>query len=174
MSKLKWTKVAGLALMLVLTGCAQTGMRIGNNLTLCCPGSYTQYDDYRLQTENMPLFLSGWVVEMFDSAFQEKGMNRNDQVNDLIVTLSYQHVNLNPEQQDINPFIRVEAIDDELHYIAVINVSMRETRTGDEVWAGQVSRIHTVSPGEYMHEGNARLAFLETFRDLLQDYPGRD
>ena len=101
-------------------------------------------------------------------------MERNDQVNDLIVTLTYQHVNLDPETEDINPFIRQESIDVELRYIAVVNVSMRETRTGEEVWAGQISRIHTVSPGEYMHEGNARVAFLETFRDLLSNYPGRD
>jgi len=101
-------------------------------------------------------------------------MERNDQINDLIVTLSYQHVNLNPEQEDINPFVRQESIDVELRYIAVINISMVETRTGDKVWAGQVSRIHTVSPGEYMHEGRARVAFLETFRDVLRSYPARD
>ena len=174
MTKLKRMKVAILALMLFFTGCAQTGLRIGNTVSLCCPGNYTEYDEYRLQTEELPLFLSGWVEEMFDSAFQELDMDRNDQLNDLIVTLSYQHVNLNPEQEDINPFIRQESIDVELRYIAVIDISMLETRTGEEVWAGQVSRIHTVSPGEYMHEGRARVAFLETFRDILRSYPARD
>lgn len=174
MYHVKRIKVALLALMLVVGGCAQNGLRIGNSVTLCCPGNYASYEAYRLQTEDMPLFLSSWVVDMFDSAFQERGMERNDQINDLIVTLSYRHVNLNAEQQDINPFIRQESIDVELRYIAVVNVSMRETRTGEEVWAGQISRIHTVSPGEYMHEGNSRVAFLETFRDLLRSYPGRD
>lgn len=167
-------KTALLALVLVFTGCAQTGPRIGNSVTLCCPGNYADYEEYRLQTENMPLFLSDWVVDMFDSAFQERGLVRNDQINDLIVTLSYRHVNLDPETEDVNPFIRQESIDTELRYIATINISMRETSTGTEVWAGQVSRIHTVSPGEYMHEGQARVAFLETFRDLLVNYPGRD
>ena len=174
MNELRRMKVAVLALMLVFTGCAQTGLQVGNTVTLCCPGSYTDYEEYRLQTEDMPLFLSDWIEDMFDSAFQELGMQRNDQINDLFVTLSYQHVNLNPAQQDINPFIRQESIDVELRYIAVVNISMRETRTDDEVWAGQISRIHTVSPGEYMHEGRARVAFLETFRDMLRNYPARD
>ncbi|MCB1671345.1 MAG: DUF4136 domain-containing protein [Gammaproteobacteria bacterium] len=174
MNYVKRMKAALLIVMLVFTGCAQTGLRIGNTVTLCCPGNYADYDAYRLQTENMPIFLRDWIVDMFDTAFQEHGMERNDQVNDLIVTLTYQHVNLDPETEDINPFIRQESIDVELRYIAVVNVSMRETRTGEEVWAGQISRIHTVSPGEYMHEGNARVAFLETFRDLLSNYPGRD
>lgn len=174
MKALKQTRVALLALILVFTGCAQTGLQIGNTLTLCCPGSYTEYQEYRLQTEDMPLFLSDWVEEMFDSSFQELGLERNDQINDLIVTLSYEHVNLNPEQEDINPFIRQESIDVELRYIAVINISMRETRSGEEVWAGRISRIHTVSPGEYMHEGRARIAFQETFRDILRNYPAPD
>lgn len=174
MKELKGIKVVILALMLVFTGCAQSGMRIGNTLTLCCPGSYTEYEAYSLQTEDMPLFLSGWVEEMFDAAFQEIGLVRNDQMNDLVVTLSYEHVNLNPEQQEIDPFIRQDSIDVELRYIAVIKISMQEARSTEEVWAGQVSRIHTVSPGEYMHEGRARMAFLETFRDILTNYPGRE
>ncbi|MEX2129879.1 MAG: DUF4136 domain-containing protein [Pseudohongiellaceae bacterium] len=160
--------------VLILAGCAQSGLKIGNNVTLCCPGNYANYEEYAIRVVDMPLFLSGWIVEMFDSAMQEKGLARNDQINDLIITLSYRHVNLNPEQQDINPFIRQEAIDVELRYIAVVEISMRETATGQEVWAGEVSRIHTVSPGEYMHEGPARVAFLETFRDLLSGYPSSD
>lgn len=160
--------------VLLLAGCAQSGLKIGNTVTLCCPGNYNNYEDYGLQTRDMPLFLAPWVVEMFDAAFQEKGMTRNDQINDLIVTLSYKHVNLDPETQDIDPFIRQESIDVELRYIAVIEISMRETATGQVVWAGEVSRIHNVTPGEYMHEGNARVAFLETFRDLLNQYPSRD
>ncbi len=174
MNYVKRIKAALMIVMLVFTGCAQTGLRIGNTVTLCCPGNYADYEAYRLQTENMPIFLRDWVVEMFDTAFQERGLERNDQINDLIVTLSYQHVNLNPETEDINPFIRQESIDVELRYIAVVGISMRETRSGEEVWAGQISRIHTVSPGEYMHEGPARVAFLETYRDLLSNYPGRD
>jgi len=59
MTKLKRMKVAILALMLVFTGCAQTGLRIGNTVSFCCPGSCTEYDEYRLQTEELPLFLSG-------------------------------------------------------------------------------------------------------------------
>jgi len=174
MKYLQPVKMFSLALLLILAGCTQTGPRIGNTVTLCCPGNYANYEAYRLQTENMPLFLRDWVEDMFDSAFQELSMERNDQINDLIVTLTYEHVNLNPEQEDINPFIRQESIDVELRYIAVVNISMRETSSGEEVWAGSVSRIHTVTPGEYMHEGRARVAFLETFRDVLRNYPAPD
>ena len=175
MRNLKRMKTALLAVVLIFTGCAQSGLRIGNTVTLCCPGNYRDYEEYRLQTENMPLFLSDWVVEMFDSAFQERGMERNDQINDLIVTLSYRHVNLDPETQDVNPFVRQETIDVELRYIAVVEcLNARNSNRRRGLGWGQVSRIHTVSPGEFMHEGPARVAFQETFRDLLANYPGRD
>lgn len=184
MNKPGWIKTLLLTSVLSLGGCAQSGLRIGNTVTLCCPGQYTEYDAYAVRVQNMPLFLSDWVVDMFDTAFQELGLERSDQINDLIVTLSYRHVNLNAEQQDINPFVRQSPVPEnardgsgmevELRYIAVIEISMHETATGDEVWAGEISRIHTVAPGEYMHEGNSRVAFLETFRDILRSYPARD
>ena len=65
----------------------------------------------------------------------------------------------------------MESMNVELDYIANIDITMRERAGGKEVWAGTISRIHSVQPGEYMHEGNARGAFLVTFRDLLSEYP---
>ena len=167
-------RILALSGFILLAGCAQSGLRIGNTVTLCCPGSYGNYGSYGVQVAEMPLFLQDWLLEMFDRAFQERGMTRNDQVNDLVVTLRYRHVNLNAEKQDIDPLIRQESFGEELRYIAVVEISMRESASGDPVWGGEISRIHTVSPGEYMHEGPARAAFLETFRDLLAAYPGRD
>ena len=170
----KFFKITTLMFVLVLSGCSSSGLRISNSLALCCPGNYNDYLEYRVEVENMPLFLRGYVISEFDTAFEELGLERNDQASDLVVTLSYQHVNLNVEQQNINPFIRPETITEELSYIAVIDISMRETSTGVEVWEGKISRMHNVTPGEYMHEDRARVAFLNTFRDLLSNYPRRD
>ena len=171
----KYYKFSVLIFALFLQGCSSTGgLRIGNSLTLCCPGNYNDYVEYRVEVENLPLFLRGYVVSAFDTAFEELGLERNDQTSDLVVTLAYQHVNLNAEQQNINPFIRPETITEELSDIAVINITMRETATGMEVWEGTISRMHNVTPGEYMHEDRASTAFLNTFRDLLSDYPRRD
>lgn len=162
----------GLILLLAgLAGCSLTGGQIGTSLEVCCPGDYDDYDDYAVRAINMPLFLRDYVVEEFDTAFQEKGLSRNDQINDLRVELEYNHINLRPEQEDINPFVRVEALTTELTYIAEIEVRMYETATNNLVWGGSISRIHQVTPGEYMHEGRARLEFQQAFRTLLENYP---
>ncbi len=154
-----------------LAGCAQNAMQIGTNLTLCCPGTYSEYAEYGLSTENMPLFLRDYVTAEFDTAFQEKGLQRNDQMNDLQVVLRYDHINLNSQQEDVDPFVRVESISVQLDYIARIEIEMIESATNNLVWGGTISRIHQVSPGEYMHEERARPAFTQAFRSVLTSYP---
>lgn len=158
----------------ILAGCAQSGSQIGSSLTLCCPGSYEDYADYRLETENMPLFLRDYVVEQLQLALAEVGLVRNDTLHDLRVVLRYNHINLDAQQQDIDPFVRIESINVDLHYIAQLELEMYETATDELVWAGAISRIHQVAPGEYMHEERAQPEFLMAFRRLLQDYPASD
>ncbi len=158
-------------LLVLLTACAQTGGQIGTTLDVCCPGDYDDYDDYGVLVVDMPLFLREYVMTEFDRAFQEKGLNRNDQINDLRVELRYNHINLRTDQEEINPFMRMEAMSTELSYVAEIQVRMFETATGNLVWGGSIRRIHHVTPGEYMHEERARPEFLQAFREILQSYP---
>lgn len=160
-----------ISVSLILSSCAQTGGQIGTSVDLCCPGDYNDYDDYGIATVDMPLFLRDYVVEEFEAAFAEKGLSRNDQINDLRVEMRYNHINLRQDQQDINPFVRVEMLTEELSYIAEIEIRMLETATRNPVWAGSISRIHHVTPGEYMHEGPARAEFGQAFRRMLENYP---
>lgn len=164
--------IVTLCCVLTLSSCSMNdGMQIGTHLKLCCPGNYEQYSEYSLETRDMPLFLRDYVVNELDAALQEKGLRRNDQMNDLRIVLRYNHVNLFPEQQDIDPFVRIDSFSTELNYIATLEVEMYETRTGEQVWGGAISRIHSVVPGEYMHEDRARPEFQQAFRQLLLAYP---
>lgn len=81
------------------------------------------------------------------------------------------HINLSPEQQDIDPFQRIESQNVELSYVAAIDIEMVETRSNELVRAGSISRIHRVTPGEYMHEAGARPAFQQAFSTVLESYP---
>jgi hypothetical protein len=167
----KSVQVVLLSILLGLTACAQTSQQIGHSVNLCCPGNYGEYKEYRLETQDIPSFLNAYVVSEFDSVFQEKGLMRNDSRNQVRITLSYQHVNLNPEQETIDPFERQLVDDVTLRYIATIVVDIRESSTGEMVWSGQINRIHTVVPGEYMHEDVARPEFAGAFREMLASYP---
>lgn len=160
-----------LAFVLFLSACAQTGSQIGHSVNLCCPGDYRKYKQYRLEIQDIPAFLSDYVVAEFDNVFQEKGLLRNDNRNELRVTLTYKHINLNPEQEAIDPFERRLDDDVTLRYVASVVVDMHESSTGRQVWSGQINRIHTVVPGEYMHEDRARPEFAGAFREMLASYP---
>jgi hypothetical protein len=99
----------------------------------------------------MPLFLCDYVA----IAIQEKGLSRNDQMNDLKIALRYNHVNLFPAQQNIDLFVRRGSSSVELNYTATLEIEMYVTRTAELVWTGSLSRIHSVVSGDYMHEGRA-------------------
>lgn len=164
--------VLAIIYLAMLSSCSLgDGTQIGTHLKLCCPGNYSQYTEYSLETRDMPLFLRDYVATEFDTAIQEKGLSRNDQINDLRIVLRYNHVNLFPAQQDIDPFVRRGSSTVELNYIATLEVEMYETSTAELVWAGSVSRIHSVVPGEYMHEDRAGPEFQTAFRKLLIGYP---
>lgn len=155
----------------LLAACATGGPQVGHTVTLCCPGNYAEYRAYGLDVQDMPGFLSDYMVAEFDAALQDKGLVRNDRLNDLVVTLSYRHVNLNPEQEEVDPFERRIEEEQMLRYVANIVVEMRETDTGRDVWAGRINRIHTVLPGEYMHEEGARPEIRNAFTQMLESYP---
>ncbi|NQV71116.1 MAG: hypothetical protein HQ498_13910 [Pseudohongiella sp.] len=157
--------------LLILGSCAQTGMQIGTSLTTCCPENYASYSEYGLELVDVPLFLRDYVTAEFESAFQQKGLSRNDRINDVRVVLHYTQVDLVPGQQKIDPFIRIESLNVELNYVARIEIEIIETRSNEVVWAGSLSRIHQVTPGEYMHEDRARPYFYQAFQSLLESYP---
>jgi hypothetical protein len=164
-------RMFAVAAILLLVGCAQTGSQIGHSVNLCCPGNYAEYSDYGVELTEMPGFLADYVVVEFDRAFQEKGLRRNDNRNQLRVALSYRHVNLNPEQENIDPFERRIEEDIVLRYEATIIVEMRESASGLLVWSGQINHLHSVTPGEFMHEERARPEFANAFRAMLASYP---
>lgn len=160
--------------LLIVGGCAQTGSQIGTNLRLCCPGDYGSYREYGLEVVDMPLFLTDYITTEFISVLGEKGLIRNDQVNDIKVTLRYKQVDLVPGQEVIDPLVENESVDIELSYIAKIEIKIIETRSDDLVWAGSIDRVHRVRPGMYMHEDRARPYFYKAFKSLLASYPALD
>ncbi|MFT5691023.1 MAG: hypothetical protein ACI92E_000348 [Oceanicoccus sp.] len=156
---------------LAVSGCAQTGSQIGKNLRLCCPGDYVSYREYGLEVVDMPLFLADYIATEFTAVLEEKGLIRNDRVNDVKVVLRYKQVDLVPGQEVIDPYVKNESLNIELSYIATVEIDIIETQSSDLVWAGSVSRVHRVRPGEYMHEDRARPYFYSAFQSLLVSYP---
>jgi len=153
--------------LLFISGCEQNSLRIGNGVDICCPGDYANYHSFNVETHELPFFMRDYVVNEFISALEQRGLHYNEQVSDLQIALVYRHINLNADQQQIDPFVTQsiidgESVETELRYIATIDIIMRESTTNKVIWAGEVHRLHTP---------RAIAAFRESFRDLLQHYP---
>ncbi len=161
-------------IFLLLAGCSNNPS-IGYSVIPCCdqaPTTPIGSGTYRITTESIPSFLKNMVVEEFEKAFEEKGFRKNiNNDNSLTVNLRYEHTNLNTEQENIDPLVRHDSMNIELHYIATIVVEIKNTADNALLWSGKINRTHHVSPGEYMHGGNARGAFLMAFRNLLKEFP---
>jgi hypothetical protein len=163
-------KVVLLAFLLVLNACATNSSGIGGNVTHCCADA----DDvtFTVVPENIPVFLGPLMVSNLSVAFAGKGLQPVMEDADLAITLRFEQIDLTQEnaKDDFDEHISPGG---EVRFIAKMIVEVRKTNKDKIMWSGSIQRTHTVSPGEYMHTGNASIALLDAFSELLSEYPGK-
>ncbi|MFT6433363.1 MAG: hypothetical protein ACJAVI_001405 [Candidatus Azotimanducaceae bacterium] len=153
--------------LLLLTGCATAP--IDSEVTLA--NTAKTYQSFSVSTANIPAFLGPIITSNFSVAMASKGLQpTSDSDNpDLNITLRYQQIDLGMGSEDTEGNDRV-TMDDSLRFVARIVIEIREAGDSDIVWSGNVQRIHDVTPGEWMHTGNASVAFLDAFNMVLADF----
>ena len=152
---------------LVFTGCATAP--IDSEVT--STNKVATYDSFSLTTENIPAFLGPIITSNFSVAMAGKGLQPTTPKDkpDLNIVLKYQQVDLGGGANEIDGHDRV-TMDDSLRFVARIVIEIREAGKSDVIWSGHVQRIHDVTPGEWMHTGNASVAFLDAFNKVLVDF----
>ena len=162
-------KAVFLTILLVLNGCATNSSGIGSSMTHCCADPEDK--SFTVVPVNIPAFLGPLMVSNLSVAFAGKGLQPVLENADLMITLRFEQINLGqPQQKD--DFDEHLSPGGEVRFIAKMVVEVRKTDSDKIVWSGHIQRTHTISPGEYMHTGNASVALLEAFNNLLIDYPG--
>ena len=58
-------------------------------------------------------------------------------------------------------------------FMAIISIEIFDNST-NLIWKGRVERFHDVGHGEYMHTGNASIAFYDAFLRALESFPDND
>ena len=125
---------------------------------------------FEVSAQQIPAFLGPIIVSNFSVALAERGLQPVSSDGDLVVSLRY-------EQSDIESEVLHDSFDEQLaeggetRFNARIVAEFRQRDSSRLLWQGHIQRLHTVSPGEYMHTGRASVALLSAFRDLLQDIP---
>jgi hypothetical protein len=158
-----------LAFLLVINACATNPSGMGSSVTQCCADA--EDVTFTVAPEDIPAFLGPLMVSNLSVAFAGKGLQPVVEDADLAITLRFEQIDLT-QQNAKDDFDEHLSPGGEVRFIAKMVVEVRKTGTDRIVWSGSIQRTHTISPGEFMHTGNASLSLLDAFNELLIDYPG--
>lgn len=144
----------------------------GYSLMLISPSNlkYNSYHSYGIEIVNVPEFLRGYIIEEFENVFEERGLTRNDNANELRVICIYKYTRLDAVQTDINLPIEGDPIEGDVHYKEVISIDIFETDTGYRILRGKISRILSISPLDYSLDDRNQHDLQSAFRRLLADF----
>ena len=161
-----------LLLLCCLSGC-QSQEYLGITLTPPADASRPELSDIRsfeVRSVELPVFLGPIMVSNFSVALAERGLQPVATGGDALVTLRYVQSNLTQDQR-LDGFDERMGSGGETRFVARIAVEFRRPGESEVIWQGSIQRLHSIQPGDYMHTGQASVALLAAFRDLLQDYP---
>jgi len=58
-----------------------------------------------------------------------------------------------------------------VRFIAEVQLELKNSVTGERLWAGTMGRMHNVYEGSYMHDAPAKSAMRNAFLEIFADYP---
>jgi hypothetical protein len=160
--------VTALLLVAVLSGCATQGHQITTEVVTCCTEARNQVTSFDIEAIEMPGFLVPYFRDELDAVLRGKGLERRDGSADAIVRLTYQQTDLDQPLPPRDPLGEHQDVEVPHRFIGRIDVEMRDG-SGEVLWAGQLSRMHGVTMGQYMHE-RARAEIRAGFEELFADW----
>jgi hypothetical protein len=164
---LRWV---GVVVVATLMGCASAG-DVSHKVDYCCGSDKQTPSSYTLQLSDMPGFLVPYMRDALTAALTAKGMREVPADGQAKVSLTYSEIYPDAGQPVVDDgFGDPLATARSRKFVAVVTLEIRRAADGAELLRGSLSRMHTVSVGEYMHE-RARSAIRAGFDQLLKRLP---
>jgi hypothetical protein len=158
-----------LAVLLLVAGCAGSS-GVSHKLEYCCGVAGAPLATYTLSLHDVPGFLVPYLRDELAVALLAKGMQPVETDPAALVTLTYSE-----NYPDANDPLPDDGFSDPMlstrprRFIALVTLEIRRA-DGEAILRGTLSRLHTVSVGEYMHQ-RARVPIRAGFADLLKRLP---
>jgi hypothetical protein len=153
----------------LLAGCATPG-DLSTTVNYCCGPPGKPVTSYSLKLVNVPGFLVPYLRDEFEAALVAKGLTHVNADPTAFVTLTYSEIYPDPEGLPDDGFMDPMLTARSRRFIALVTVDILRAADDAEILRGTLSRMHTVSVGEYMHE-KARVPIREGFNKLLKPLP---
>lgn len=154
-----------------LAGCAATP-GISTNVSYCCRPLTDQVHTFRIEFEDTPEFLKPMLRDSAATVLNDKGLQYTEGDADAILKMTFINKTLERDQERVEAW-ETTAPAGGVRFVALVEIEMTHSVTGEQVWSGSMQRVHTVYEGSYMHDEPARDAMYVAFRDMFADYPDR-
>ena len=154
-----------------LAGCA-AAPGISTNVSYCCRPLTDQVHTFRIEFEDTPEFLKPMLRDSAATVLNDKGLQYTEGDADAILNMTFINKTLERDQERIESW-ETTAPAGGVRFVALVELAMTHSVTGEQVWSGSMQRVHTVYEGSYMHDEPARDAMYDAFMDMFADYPDR-
>ena len=159
-----------IGLLTILASCA-TSPGISTDVSYCCRPVAESIYTYRVEFEDTPEFLKPMLRNSASIVLDSKGLQYTEGEADSVLTMRYVDRTLSrQEEADVESWERV-APGGGVRFMAVVELEMTSSVTGERIWAGSMQRVHNVYEGSYMHDEPAQAAMRIAFMEIFADFP---
>jgi len=144
---------------------------IATDVTYCCEPSTQGIHTYRVEFEDMPEFLKPMLRDEASIVLSGRGLEYTEGDAHAILLMAFVNKPLTAEEAEQYEAWGTIAPGGEARFIAEVDVRMKNSVTGELIWAGTMGRVHNVSEGSYMHDAPARSAMRNAFLEIFAEYP---
>lgn len=146
---------------------------ISADVSYCCKPAIGETSTYRIEFDGMPEFLKPMLRDEVSIVLDQKFLQYTESDAQAVLTMTF--INTPMEQigvADNDKAWGSLSAGGNARFNAEVRMEMKDAVTQELIWAGEMSRLHNVAPGAYMHEAPARSAMREALIALFADYPG--
>jgi len=154
--------------MLVSCGTLPT---VATSVDYCCQTGTEGIKTYRVEFENMPEFLKPMLRDEASIVLATKNLEYVEGDAHAILLMKFVNRTLDTVEEARDEAWETIAPGGGVRFIAEVKIELRNSVTGERLWAGTMGRVHNVYEGSYMHDAPARTAMRNAFLKIFNDYP---
>ena len=144
---------------------------IATDVTYCCQTGYEGIRTYRIEFEEMPEFLKPMLRDEASLVLDTKGLEYTEGEAHAILLMTFINRTLSSDESARDEAWETISPGGGVRFIAEVQLELKNSVTGEKLWAGSMGRVHNVYEGSYMHDAPAKSAMRNAFLEIFADYP---
>ena len=144
---------------------------IATSVDYCCQTGTEGIKTFRVEFENMPEFLKPMLRDEASIVLATKNLDYVEGDAHAVLHMKFINRTLDTVEEAHDEAWETIAPGGGVRFIAEVKIELRDSVTGERLWAGTMGRVHNVYEGSYMHDAPARVAIRNAFMTIFNDFP---